>query len=79
MKTTGGTVFKRHTSALDPPRWYIISPPFTVMRLWGEKTTTERGSWFKLKAKAVRQLTEDEITEARLQFQTFGIEFDDNS
>ena len=49
-----------------------------VMRLWGEKTTTERGSWFKLKAKAVRQLTEDEITEARLQFQAFGIEFDDN-
>ena len=29
MKATGGTVFKRHTSAFDPPRWYIISPPFT--------------------------------------------------
>ena len=29
LKAIGGTVFKRHTSALDPPRWYIISPPFT--------------------------------------------------
>ena len=25
----GGTIFKRHISALEPPWWYIISPPFT--------------------------------------------------
>ena len=30
MKAVGGTVFKRHISALDPPRWYIISPLFTL-------------------------------------------------
>ena len=30
MKVTGGTVFKRHISALEPPWWYIISPPFTL-------------------------------------------------
>jgi RimJ/RimL family protein N-acetyltransferase len=30
LKATGGTVFKRHTSAFDPPWWYIISPPFTL-------------------------------------------------
>jgi hypothetical protein len=27
----GGTIFKRHISALVPPWWYIISPPFTHM------------------------------------------------
>jgi hypothetical protein len=27
----GGTIFKRHISALVPPWWYIISPPFTAM------------------------------------------------
>ena len=31
MKAVGGTVFKRHISALDPPRWYIISPLFTIV------------------------------------------------
>ena len=30
MKATGGTLFKRHISALEPPCRYIISPPFTV-------------------------------------------------
>ena len=29
MKATGGTVFNRHTSTLEPPWWYIISPPFS--------------------------------------------------
>ena len=29
MKVTGGTIFKRRISALEPPWWYIISPPFT--------------------------------------------------
>ena len=29
MKATGGTLFKRHISALEPPCRYIISPPFT--------------------------------------------------
>ena len=29
MKAIGGTVFKRRISALEPPWWYIISPPFT--------------------------------------------------
>ena len=29
MKATGGTLFKRHISALEPPWRYIISPPFT--------------------------------------------------
>jgi hypothetical protein len=27
----GGTIFKRHISALEPPWWYIISPPFTAV------------------------------------------------
>ena len=31
MKATGGTIFKRHISALEPPYWYIISPPFTCV------------------------------------------------
>ncbi len=31
MKATGGTIFKRHISAFDPPRWYIIPPPFTLV------------------------------------------------
>ena len=30
MKATGGTLFKRHISALEPPCRYIISPPFTA-------------------------------------------------
>ena len=30
MKATGGTLFKRHISALEPPWRYIISPPFTL-------------------------------------------------
>ena len=30
MKATGGTLFKRHISALEPPCPYIISPPFTL-------------------------------------------------
>ena len=30
MKATGGTLFKRHISALEPPCRYIISPPFTL-------------------------------------------------
>ena len=32
MKATGGTLFKRHISALEPPWRYIISPPFTDSR-----------------------------------------------
>ena len=32
MKATGGTLFKRHISALEPPWRYIISPPFTIGR-----------------------------------------------
>jgi len=30
LKAIGGTVFKRRISALEPPWWYIISPPFTI-------------------------------------------------
>ena len=33
MKATGGTLFKRHISALEPPWRYIISPPFTSVPL----------------------------------------------
>ena len=28
-KVTGGTVFDRHVQAVEPPSWYIMSPPFT--------------------------------------------------
>ncbi|MQG59672.1 MAG: hypothetical protein FI709_17385 [SAR202 cluster bacterium] len=33
----GGTIFKRHISALEPPWWYIISPPFTLESLFREE------------------------------------------
>ncbi len=34
MKATGGTLFKRHISALEPPWRYIISPPFTAQTFY---------------------------------------------
>ncbi len=40
MKATGGTLFKRHISALEPPWRYIISPPFTVGAEWGAVSWT---------------------------------------
>ena len=29
QRQTDGTVFDRHVQAVEPPSWYIMSPPFT--------------------------------------------------
>ena len=49
-----------------------------VIRLWGEKTSSDRGSWYQLKATMVRKLTDEEIAVAESQFDAYGIEFDEN-
>ena len=57
------------------------SPPHlrkTVLRLWGDKVSSDRGTWFQLKATPVRKLTEDELAFAEQQYAAYGIGLDDS-
>lgn len=45
----------------------------SVLRLWGDKVTNDRGSWYQLKAAVVRNTPEEELSVAEQQCQAFGI------
>ena len=49
-----------------------------VLKLWGEKASTEKGSWYQLKASVSRQLTSDELELTEEMYGLFGVEFDES-
>ena len=71
MKATGGTVFKRHISALEPPWRYIISPPFTTS--FGGRIEREANDFACAMLMDVEEALEARLTESWEIAEHFGI------
>lgn len=49
----------------------------SVLRLYPDKVTSSRGTWYKPKADVIRKLGEDELEVVEGQYQEYGIDFEE--